>query len=440
MHASTSSLTVALVASATLFASQVEGESPSSLIRIERNPDPDLAHAALPMTRSSSSVARRAHIATHHHHTRASDLQLGDHAIVVDASSSGNSQGGGIRNSTINLTSISHQNNKRDSTFSGFSRVVRSLFGVSTTRRRSEAALPLTFAPSSAAATTVVAATAPKIATAAAAVNPKGSKRTKRSHNNNKRARRSSRPRSFGKHPRPAVAAPAPIINLKRRAPVAAPVENPKSTLVVPVAARYITRQVKRGGATYTEALAQAFIYSAAIAALPESTPTTAPVVLAAEAAPTVAAYIATPENNRNDSRSPYNGSPLINAPDGSYGNAAAARARSFSSTLSWASIAAASSTFSSSSSDAVPTSTTTPLVSVDSNGITWVQAATALATPGPLSTSTSSSSTVINPKAAFAVASSSSSAAAVSATTASSSIASALPTSPPPSTATLRR
>lgn len=420
MHASTSSLTVALVASATLFASQVE---------------------ALPMTRSSSSVARRAHIATHHHHTRASDLQLGDHAIVVDASSSGNSQGGGIKNSTINLTSISHQNNKRDSTFSGFSRVVRSLFGGSTTRRRSEAALPLTFAPSSAAAA-AAAPTAPKIATAAAAVNPKGSKRTKRSHNNSKRARRSSRPRNFGKHPRPAVAAPAPIINLKRRAPVAAPVavENPKSTLVVPVAARYITRQVKRGGATYTEALAQASIYSAAIAALPESTPTTAPVVLAAEAAPTVAAYIATPENNRNDSRSPYNGSPLINAPDGSYGNAAAARARSFSSTLSWASIAAASSTLSSSSSNAVPTSTTTPLVSVDSNGITWVQAATALATPGPLSTSTSSSSTVINPKAAFAVASSSSSAAAVSATTASSSIASALPTSPPPSTATLRR
>jgi hypothetical protein len=438
MHASTSSLTVALVASATLFASQVEGMSSALLCYLERNPLTltSRTHAALPMTRSSSSVARRAHIATHHHHdTRASDLlQLGDHAIVVDASSSGNAQAGGIRNSTINLTSISHQNkNKKrsDSTFSGFSRVVRSLFGGSTIRRRSEEALPLTFAPSSSAAASATAPTDPKIA----AVNPKGVKRTKRNHaSSSKKGRRSSRPRNFGKHPRPAT---APITNLKKRAAV--PTENPsKSTLVVPVAARYITRQVKRGGATYTEALAQASIYSAAIAALPESTPTASSVL--ADVAPTVAAYIATLENNRNNSGSPYSGSPLINAPDGSYGNAAAARARKFSSSsalsISWASIA--SSTL---SSEAVPTTTvTTPLVSVDSNGITWVQAATAaFATPGPLSTSTTSSS-VINPKATLAVSSPSSSAAAPMATASASSSSSALPTSPPPSTATLRR
>ena len=435
MHASTSSLTVALVASATLLASQVEGESPSVHHPSRTKADPNRTHTALPMTRSSSSVARRAHIATHHHHNaRAADLQLGDHAIVVDASSSGNTQSGGIKNSTINLTSISHQNKRSDSTFSGFSRVVRSLFGVSTTRRRSseEAALPLTFAPSSSAATAAAAAT--PSASKIAAVNPKGVKRTKRSHafsSKSKKGRRSRRPRNFGKHPRPAP------INLKKRA---APIENPsQSTLVVPVAARYITRQVKRGGggATYSEALAQASIYSAAIAALPESTPT-ASAVVASEAAPTVAAYIASPQNNRNNSGSPYSGSPLMNAPDGSYGNAAAARARGFSSsTLSWASIAAASST----TSKPVPTSTTTtPLVSVDSNGITWVQAATAaFATPAPLSTS--SSSTVINPKAALAVSSSSAAPSVQEATaTSPSSSTSALPTSPPPSTATLRR
>ena len=395
------------------------------------------SRAALPMTRSSSSVARRAHIATHHANTRAADLQLGDHAIVVDASSSGNTQSGGIKNSTINLTSISHQNKRSDSTFSGFSRVVRSLFGVSTTRRRSsEEALPLTFAPSSSAATAAAAAAAPS-ASKIAAVNPKGVKRTKRSHafsSKSKKGRR-SRPRNFGKHPRPVAPAAAPIINLKKRAAV--PIENPsKSTLVVPVAARYITRQVKRGGGTYSEALAQASIYSAAIAALPESTPT-ASAVVASEAAPTVAAYIASPENN---SGSPYNGSPLINAPDGSYGNAAAARARGFSSSstlsISWASIATAAASSSTSSSEPVPTSTTTtPLVNVDSNGITWVQAATAaFATPGPLSTT---SNTAINPKAALAVSSSS---AAPMATAAASSSTSALPTSPPPSTATLRR
>ncbi|GAA5877925.1 hypothetical protein JCM3774_001772 [Rhodotorula dairenensis] len=400
MHASTSSLAVALVASASLFATQAE---------------------ALPMTRSSSTVARRAHLASHHHATRASaptakDLNLGDHAIVVDASSSGSQAQGGIKNSTINLTSISHQT-KRDSTLSGFSRVVRSLFGGASRRRSSAAAaaadnavpaLPLTFSPSA----PVLAA--PTVAAhASAAVNPKRSKRANKNTHASSKQRR-ARPRNFGKHPRPPV-------NLKRRATAD---DDNKATLVVPVAARYITRQVKRAGATYTEAVAQASIYSAAIAALPETTPTAAAVPMDS-VAPTVAAYIDTPAIKNTNSGSPYSGSAL-DAPNGSYGNAAAARAQKFSAsasassastpTLSWASVAG-------STPASAPVPTSTPLVSVDANGIAWVRAS-ALATPEPFALE---SSTVINPKAALVAISS-------SATT-----VSALPTSPPPSTMTGR-
>ncbi|GAA5983028.1 hypothetical protein JCM10908_006872 [Rhodotorula pacifica] len=422
MHASTPSLTVALVASVTFFASQAE---------------------ALPMTRSSSSVARRAHIASHHHHhaTRgtADTQSLGDHAILVDASSSGFQGQGGIKNSTINLTSISHQK-KRDSTLSSFSRVVRSLFGGGQQRRRSSAqqdepALPLTFSPST--VPTAAAVVSPRSLVAAAAANPKRSKRSTR--NKNTHSSKQLRARSFGKHPRPA-ARPV-VVNLKRRSslPLAPePKKDMKTTVVVPVAARYLTQQVKRGGVTYTEAIAQASAYSAAIAALPETTPTSSAVLAdPSAAAPTVAAYIATEvikaQSSDNEFGSPYSGSPL-GAPNGAYGNAAAARARGFSSTLSWASVA--------SSSSATPSST--PQVSVDANGITWVQAAAALATPEPLS-GASSSTTVVNPKAAYvavptgSASSSSSSAPAVASATVQAT-SSALPTSPPPSTATASR
>ncbi|GAA5873077.1 hypothetical protein JCM1840_007317 [Sporobolomyces johnsonii] len=126
---STSTL-VALVASAALLSQQAE---------------------ALPTHRSSSAVTRRAHIANHHSSQnqnsnhglrrspdgvtslsgRAKRTTLGDHSVVVDASTSSTVAGtsGGIKNSTINLTVIAKRDAERSSTFSSFARVVRSLFG-----------------------------------------------------------------------------------------------------------------------------------------------------------------------------------------------------------------------------------------------------------------------------------------------------------------------
>ncbi|GAA5934324.1 hypothetical protein JCM1841_004440 [Sporobolomyces salmonicolor] len=106
---------------------------------------------ALPTHRSSSAVTRRAHIANHHSSQnqnsnhglrrspdgvtslsgRAKRTSLGDHSVVVDASTSSTVPGssGGIKNSTINLTVIAKRDAARSSTFSSFARVVRSLFG-----------------------------------------------------------------------------------------------------------------------------------------------------------------------------------------------------------------------------------------------------------------------------------------------------------------------
>ncbi|POY72209.1 hypothetical protein BMF94_4715 [Rhodotorula taiwanensis] len=338
---------------------------------------------ALPMTRSSSSVARRAHIASHQHVAR--DSYLGDHAIVVDASSSGAYALGGIRNSTVNLTNISK---KRAATLSTFSRVVRSLFGGDRPEREP---LPLTFSPyvATAAARTAV-TVAPHSAATTVAANPKRRRSTRQKRH---------RARAFGKHPRPQPAKPQ-----------AAP------PLVV--------RNVKRDAT-------QASIYSAAVAALPESTPTAAAVeVLAAAAAiPTLESKLT----------SPYNGSAL-DAPNGSYGNAAAARARGFSTTVP-SSVSVASRAATALTDD---TPAPTPLVSVDANGVTWVPASNvAVPTATGATSSSSTATTVLNPKnyvaaaAPTVVVTSSSSPVARVAVSTGSSATVVLPTSPPPSTMT---
>lgn len=389
------------------------------------------------MTRSSSSVARRAHIASHRQplvvRDNASDealTSLGDHSIVVDASTAGTAaegtaSTGGIRNSTINLTSISNGNKKRESTLSSFSRVVRSLFG----RQASDAgatevpALPLTYARADARA--AAAGTTPE--TSPRANNPKRRTRQKRAGKKSPATKgHRQRARHFGKHPRP-TAGTAPAVT-----------------------ARLVVRNVKRGGANVVATsanaaadnlAAQASAYSAAVAALPESTPTAAAVVAAADSTPSAAAYVAAAVTRPDaaESSNPYNGS-AARAVHGSYGNAAAARARGFrSQTIPVSGPASAP----------VPTAS----VSVDAHGVTWVAMPTGVRASSdsrPASTSSSAGSTPLNPKAAIAVklaptgsvaASSSAlrtttSPAAVATATASRASA-ALPTSPPPSTVT---
>ncbi|GAA5902532.1 uncharacterized protein JCM6883_001439 [Sporobolomyces salmoneus] len=84
---------------------------------------------ALPTHRSSSAITRRAHLASHDvlSPNLSKRTQLGDHSVYVDASTSQPGGTGGVRNSTVNLTVISNKE-KRDTTLSSFSRVVRSLF------------------------------------------------------------------------------------------------------------------------------------------------------------------------------------------------------------------------------------------------------------------------------------------------------------------------
>ncbi|GAA5997440.1 uncharacterized protein JCM10292_000849 [Rhodotorula paludigena] len=251
---STSSLTIALVASAALLATQAE---------------------ALPTHRSTSTIARRAHIASHQNVARAVGAEpstsLGDHAIVVDASTSSDGANGGIRNSTINLTSIS----RRVSTLSTFSRVVRSLFGARAIPPAPETftALPLTV-------------TAPVSA---------GPSRSKRHVHHSERQRRASFvPRRGAAHTnkkrahklnqrRAAAAAAASTLSGEHHHP-----RNVKRATVVPVA----PVELNERDIEYTAAAAQASIYREAVAALGDGEPTASAVIEAAAAAPTAVASL----------------------------------------------------------------------------------------------------------------------------------------------------
>ncbi|GAA5840182.1 hypothetical protein JCM11251_005939 [Rhodosporidiobolus azoricus] len=138
MHTSSSSVAAALVATV-LLASSSTGVQ------------------ALPTHRSTSSISRRAHLASHNpshshlvargHKGTSTSTELGDHSIVVDASTASAQGNGGIKNSTINLTSISRRapsSSQQGSTFSSFARVVRSLFSSSSSPAPSTSTLPLT--------------------------------------------------------------------------------------------------------------------------------------------------------------------------------------------------------------------------------------------------------------------------------------------------------
>ncbi|GAA5916207.1 hypothetical protein JCM8208_000033 [Rhodotorula glutinis] len=255
-YASTSSLTVALVASATVFASQAQ---------------------ALPTSRSTSTVARRAHIASHHSHpARAlaagpeSTTSLGDHSIVVDASTSADAGQGGIRNSTINLTSISKRTPSagREGTLASFSRVVRSLFGRAVPAAPAVfKALPLTYSPP------VSAGAAPSAA----------SHTKRRTHHKKRRVVRQPR-------------VGAPLKGNTRTLPNGLVIElgdahthhhitNVKRRRDQAVAAAQLAHE--RRQANYTLAAAQASAYSVAVAALADAEPTATPVLDAQAAAPT---------------------------------------------------------------------------------------------------------------------------------------------------------
>lgn len=335
------------------------------------------------MSRSTSTISRRAHIASHHHHVARSGSALGDHSIVVDASTSSYpGSSGGIKNSTINLTSISR---RRDSTLSMFSRVVRSLFG------RAVPAAPATY-------------TALPL-TVSAPVSPSSSSLKSRSVAQQKRRRNPNKLPRRG----------APLKKLKRTthaqrraAQQAQPVKRD-----YPINVKLQRRQaavVEARAMNYTLADAQASAYSAAVAALSDSpyspAVTAVPTSASDSAEPTTTAYstmlIPTPDGN-----SPYSGEAL-SVPNGTLGDAAAARAQQ----------------------QKQPSSVSTETVT---QTVTLV-AAPGVVTPGPLLGATSSlvSTTIVNPKAAGSAILSSSSA---DAQRTPSSVT--LPTPPPPSTAT---
>ncbi|GAA5869198.1 hypothetical protein JCM8547_005166 [Rhodosporidiobolus lusitaniae] len=244
---STSSV-VALVASAALFASSVE---------------------ALPTHRSTSSIARRAHLASHHQ-ARQVDTTLGDHSIVVDASTSSSSGNGGIKNSTINLTSISRRSSEHDSTFSSFARVIRSFFG-SSSSSSSAHDLPLTVAAS----------------------NPSAARR--RALADKSRRSQAAMPNHVKRIPHAA------------RAIALAGAKAPRSGLDMATRAHQHTINSKKNkkrsprpspavvleerAINYTDASAQAAAYSAAVAALGDDTPQTASAVINAAIAAPSASY-----------------------------------------------------------------------------------------------------------------------------------------------------
>ncbi|BGP03965.1 hypothetical protein RTBOTA2_006478 [Rhodotorula toruloides] len=362
---STSTLTVALVASAALFAGQAE---------------------ALPTSRSHSTIARRAHIATHHHVAR-SGTSLGDHSIVVDASTSSHpGSSGGIKNSTINLTSISR---RRDSTLSTFSRVVRSLFG------RAVPAAPATF---TALPLTVSAPVSPS-----SSLKKRSAAHPKRRRNGNKLPRRGAPLKKLNRS-----------THAQRRAQDAQAATYPINVKLQRRKAAERAAVLEARAMNYTLADAQASAYSAAVAALSDSpyspAVTALPTSASDSAAPTTTAYstmllVPTPASTA-DGNSPYTGDSLT-APNGTLGDAAAARALQ--------------------KKQSVSTETVTQTVTL--------VAAPGIATPGPLgaaSLSSSVSTTILNPKAAGSASPLTSSKDAQPTPS-----SAALPTSPPPSTAT---
>jgi len=298
-YASTSSFTVALVASAAVFASHAQGPSPSPLpLAAPTRADLVLllVRPALPTSRSTSTVARRAHIASHHNHaaraapaagtdSTSTSTSLGDHSILVDASTSADQGQAGIRNSTINLTSISKRATAdREGTLSSFSRVVRSLFGRAIPAAPAVfKALPLTYSPP---------------VSPGAAPSPASSHKKRRTHRTKRR---------FVRQPR----AGAPLRGNTRTLPSGLIIElgdahthhhvaNAKRRRDQAVAAAQLAHE--RRSANYTLAAAQASAYSAAVAALGDSEPTASPVLDAQAAAPTsFASLTGSPRSALND-------------------------------------------------------------------------------------------------------------------------------------------
>ncbi|GAA6058280.1 hypothetical protein JCM3770_002890 [Rhodotorula araucariae] len=253
MHSpSSSSWTVALVASAAVLASQAQ---------------------ALPTHRSTSTIARRAHIASHHQHgTRATATDaattLGDHSIVVDASTSSPGAAGGIKNSTINLTSISKRT-AREGTLASFSRVVRSLFGRAVPPAPEVfKALPLTYSP--------------PVASSSSSASRAHTTKNKKRHAGHKKRRTVKKPR-----------AGAPLKGNTRTLASGLILELPDSrghkhvTNVKRQRSLALRADNERRAMMYTLAQAQASAYSVAVAALGDSLPTASPIVNAMAAAPT---------------------------------------------------------------------------------------------------------------------------------------------------------
>lgn len=139
MLASSTSL-FSLLATVAILANEAQGGFPLTFAepapsdqKLNLSPTP----TALPTRRSTSQLSRRAQRPKGLRRSpdglsfsgRAKRTTTGDHSIIVDASASTStdpsSSSGGIKNSTINLTVIS----KREEHSSIFARVVRSLFG-----------------------------------------------------------------------------------------------------------------------------------------------------------------------------------------------------------------------------------------------------------------------------------------------------------------------
>lgn len=340
------------------------------------------------MSRSTSTISRRAHIASHHHHVARSGTSLGDHSIVVDASTSSQpGSSGGIKNSTINLTSISR---RRDSTLSTLSRVVRSLFG------RAVPAAPATF---TALPLTVSAPVSPS----SSSLKRRSVAQQKRRRNPNKLPRRGAPLKKLNRTTHAQRRAVQQVQAVKRDYPINVKLQRRQAAVL------------EARAMNYTLADAQASAYSAAVAALSDSpyspAVTAAPTSVSDSAEPTMTAYstmllLPTPDGN-----SPYSGDAL-SAPNGTLGDAAAARAQQQKQPASV--------------SVSVSMETVTQTVTL--------VAAPGVVTPGPILGAASSfvSTTIVNPKAAgSAILSSSSTDAQPMPSSA------ALPTSPPPSTAT---
>ncbi|GAA6017338.1 hypothetical protein JCM10207_005599 [Rhodosporidiobolus poonsookiae] len=235
------------------------------------------SHAdALPAHRSTSSVTRRAHLASHHARSAGAGTALGDHSIVVDASTANANGQGGIRNSTINLTSISKKRSpsSSDGALSSFARVVRSLFSASA----SEPVQPV-----------VPASVVPSSSASSPSTHQQRKKRSTAPSNRIKRLPHAQRA---------AAAAGAKAKRAHFGAAVHAHVPNSKR------AARQRNRYEERA-IMYTQAAAQQSAYSAAVAALGDDQPTASPVINAvvaptSTASPEVAAasYAATDSNS----------------------------------------------------------------------------------------------------------------------------------------------